>query len=755
MVIYRLVSKVTAEKLSVSFMIWFLLTVSLLQITVSYSDDTVTLNSIEKVFQDGLFTLKLNFNRPPTYSAYWVNDNQYLFFDLIGSNILCINRLKIDIDLPGVEYAEVEFYPGYEPTADKPGKVDGIRLAISKASKYDVSLSRKSIDIKFPFIKEASVGKGREAFVDKDVDKEVDIPKIFSFMPNKRIGPKNEREWQEAIWGWRPWLEIGVENYRELKVAQSQYELAQLKLSEAKRQLFPNAIIRVTDTSGATVGDVDIFSKSYELELEQPISYGGELRYKIEQAEINRELSLYEHKRLYSDYSLELKRSYYSVVLNRMNWDTFNKLIKEANKIFALGEVLYQQQLITELEYGQLQSSYHQVKFFFISAQKELSLAELSFRQILNMPEDEEINFVNWLPFERVNVDMDKALEIAKIKRPELRIRQLVSHFNNLNEQIAKAKNRCRISLTSKVGQMAEGYESEDKVFRDSWYVGLKVTKPIGTSTLSSSVTKQSRPAGGFSLEETTESFTRSTELSLVDRLGSIADIKTAQTEHLKALNEELESEETIVAEVSKSYANYISSLFQIETSLRKLDFLNKRLKVTEGKMKIEEADITALMQSYLDYANEKVNYNRALIGYYMALSGLSKACGVESFLSLTTDRPVITAWEKFGEHPSANISYTPFLLPDFKKESREATLTGIEGRIIGVNNQHEMAILNIGNAKGLTPSSKVVVYRNGREYALLIPARIEGEMSACYLEKGIGDNFKGLRIGDNVEIMQ
>ena len=672
MVIYKLVSKVAARKLSISFMIWLLLTVSLLQITVSYSDDTVSLNSIEKVFQDGVFTLKFNFNQSPTYFAYWIKDNQYLFFDLIGSNILCMHKLKTDIDLPGLEYVEVEFYPGYEPTADKPGKVDGIKFAMSKTSKYDVLLNKKSIDIKFPSI--------REAFVDKVVDKAADLPKAFSFMPNKRIGPKNEQEWQEAIWGWRPWLEIGAENYRDLKVAQSQYELAQLKQREAKRQLFPNAIIRVIDTIGTSVEDVGIFSKSYELELEQPISYGGELRYKIEQAEINKELSLYEHKRLYADYALELKRSYYNVVLNRMNWDTFNKLLEEANKIIALGEVLYQQHLITELEYKQLTSSYHQVKFFFISAQKELSLAELSFRQVLNIPEDEEINFVNWLPFERVNIDMDKALEIAKTRRSELRIRQLVSHFNNLNQQIAKAKNRCRVSFTGKIGQMAEGYETEDEVFRDSWYVGLKVTKPIGTSTLSSSVTKQSRPAGGFSLSETTESLTRSTEFSLVDRLSSIADISTAQIEHLKSLNEELESEETIVAEVGKSYANYISSLFQIETSLNKLDFLNKRLKVTEGKMKIEEADITALMQSYLDYANEKVNYNRALIGYYMALSGLSKACEVESFLSLTTSRPVIAAWEDFGENSPTSASYTPFLLPDFKKERKEAALTGIEG---------------------------------------------------------------------------
>ncbi len=747
MVIPNIVLKSITRRPSVLFMIWLLLAVSCLQITVSYADDTVILNGIDKVFQDNLFTLKFDFNQAPTYSVYWVNNGKYLFFDLIGSNILCMNKLKININLPGIEYAEVEFYPGYEPLSDKPGKVDGIKIAMEKDSKYDVLIQQKSIDIRFLSLRGLSV--------DKDVDNFSQLPKSFSFTPDKRVGPKNTEEWQEAVWGWRPWLEMGIENYRSLKVAKSQYELAQLKLREAQRQLFPNAIIRMVNTDGATVGDVDIFSKSYELELEQPISYGGELRYKIEQAQINKELSLYEYRRLYQDYSLELKRSYYNIILSRMNWDTFNKLLEEANKILALGELLYQQHLITELEYRQLKSSYQQVKFFFVSAQKELSLAELTFRQNLNVAEDEDVQIVNWLPFEKVNIDLDKVVEIAKVKRPELRIRQLVSHFNSLQEQIAKAQNRFRVSLTGKVGKMAEGYEEEDEVYRDSWYVGLKVTKPLGASTWNSSVTKQSRPVGDFSLEDTTESFTRSMELSLLDRLGNISDIETAKVEYLKAINEELETEETIVSEVDKSYAQYVTSLFQIETSLNKLEFLSRRLKITEGKMKIEEADIASLMQAYLDYSNEKVNYNRALIGYYIALSGLSKSCGVESFLSLSSDKPVITAWESFSEHPSDSVGYTPFLLPDFKKEHKDSILTGIEGRIIGVNNQYGMAILNIGNIKGLTETSKVVVYRDGREYALLIPASIERDTSACYLEKGVGDNFKGLRIGDNVEIMQ
>ena len=283
MVMYEFVSKAMLKKISVSLMIWLFLTVSLIQTSILYADDTVTLNSIEKVFQNGLFTLKFNFNQSPTYSVYWINDNQYLFFDFIGSNILSISKLRIDINLPGIQYAEVEFYPGYEPIAGKPGKVDGVKLEIDKSSKYEIILNKNSIDVKFLSIK--------EVFVDKAVDNSLNLPSVFNFTPDKRIGPQNEQEWQEAIWGWRPWLEVGVENYRELKVAQSQYSLAQLKLRESKRQLFPNAVIRATDTSGMTVGDVNIFSKSYELELEQPISYGGELRYKIEQAEINKELS--------------------------------------------------------------------------------------------------------------------------------------------------------------------------------------------------------------------------------------------------------------------------------------------------------------------------------------------------------------------------------------------------------------------------------------------------------------------------------
>ena len=130
---------------------------------------------------------------------------------------------------------------------------------------------------------------------------------------------------------------------------------------------------------------------------------------------------------------------------------------------------------------------------------------------------------------------------------------QYKTYFNNLNEQIAKAKNRFRISLTGKIGKMAEDYSSEPEVFRDSWYVGLKVSKPLGSSTLNTSVTKQNRPVGNFSLEESTDTFTKSVEFSLVDRLGAISDEKAARVELLKAINEELETEETITAEVEKA----------------------------------------------------------------------------------------------------------------------------------------------------------------------------------------------------------
>jgi len=206
---------------------------------------------------------------------------------------------------------------------------------------------------------------------------------------------------------------------------------------------------------------------------------------------------------------------------------------------------------------------------------------------------------------------------------------------------------------------------------------------------------------------------------------------------------------------VEKAYANYITSLFQIETSLKKLEFQAQRIKVAEGRMKVQEGSITELLQAYLEYANEKVNYNRALIGYYIALSSLSRATGVEDYLAIATEKPVITAWEQFSQNPPTEVSYTPFKLPKFHKEKRQAIPTGIAGRIIGVNNKYGMAILNLGSKNGLTLDSKVVVYREGREYAWLVPVKIAEATSACYLSKKMGEKFKGLKIGDKVEIVK
>ena len=746
---FKTINKNIKKLSTISSMIWLVLTVSFFLPQPSHADDTVILKDVQRGFLDKKFAITISFNKSPLYYVYWIEENKTLFIDLIGSNLLCMEQSKLELNAFGLQFVKVKFYPGYEPGENKAGKVDGIVIKAERTFKYNIVSDVNKIQILFPAIKEAVLDKNKGAV------EQVELPKSFSFTPEQRIGPQNEDEWRQAILGWQKWLEIGVENYRSLQIAAKQYELAQMKLREAKRQLFPTAVIRLVDTTGETTGKVGIISKLAEIEFEQPLSYGGELRYKLEQARINMELALMEHQQLSSDYALELKRNFYNVILNRMNWDTFNKLLSQANKLLALGKLMYQQSLITEVEYKQLTSSYQQIKFLFISTQKELSLAELAFRQTLNLPKDQDIALVNWLPFEKVNIDLDASLKLAKIQRPELKIRQLITQFNNLNEQIAKSKDRFHVSLTGKVGKMAEDYTSEPEVFRDSWYVGLKVSRPWGSNSLDTSIVQQNRPVGMFSTEDTTKSFTRSLELSLLDRLGTASDEKAAHVEFLKAVNEEMETEETITAEAEKAYANYISSLFQIETSLKKLDFQSRRLKVTEGKMKVEEANITELLQSYLDYANEEINYNRALLGYYIALASMSKACGVESYLSLTTEKPVIAAWEKFSSYPLTNVGYTPFKLPDFEKEKPQAVLSGIQGRIIGVNNKYGMAILNIGEGAGLKSGSKVMVYRNGREYALLVPATIENNTTACYLEKGIDNDFKGLRIGDNVEILQ
>jgi hypothetical protein len=318
-----------------------------------------------------------------------------------------------------------------------------------------------------------------------------------------------------------------------------------------------------------------------------------------------------------------------------------------------------------------------------------------------------------------------------------------------LNEEIAKSKGRFRISLTGKIGKMAEDYATEPVIYRDSWYVGIKVSKPLGSNTITTSLTKQSTPVGAFRLGEETETFTKSLEISLVDRLSAISDEKAAHVEFLKAINEELETEETVISEVEKAYANYITALFQIENSLKRMQYQEKRIKVVEGRMKVEEATISELLQAYLDYTNERINYNRALIGYYIALASLSRACGVESYLSLATDKPVITAWEKFSEGPPTRVSYTPFKLPEFKKTKQ----SGIKGKIIGVDNEYGMAVLNIGYKQGLALDDKVIVYRGEEEYALLIPVKIEETASVCYLGEKLTERFRGLQIGDKVEI--
>lgn len=711
-------------------------------------NDTVMIQKIDHQIEDNILKIKIYLSQPVTYLTYWIKRGRKLAIDLIGSNIIAQDKLEHKVNIEGIDKVYLKFYPGYEAKVNKSGKVDTIIVEMERENYYEVNLKSGYLEVLFPYL-EITTKKVRQ--VERD---EFTIPQRFSFSPEKLKGPVDKETLEKALLGWRPLLEIGAENYRPLEVAREQMELAQLKLREARRQLFPTAVIRWTNTTGTTVEDVGIFSKSYELEMEQPLTYGGELRFKIQQAKINLELARSEFERLYSDFALEVKRNYYNVILNRMNWDVFNQLLREAKKYLVLADVLLKKNLITELEYQQVESLNQQIKFLFISSQKELSLAELTLRQTLNLPPDEKLEIVNWLPFQKVNIDLNECLRLALKNRVELKITDLVTQFNALNEQIAKAKNRLRISLTGKAGRMAEDYETEPVVYRDSWYVGLKLSKPLGASTLNTSVIKQEIPLGTFRAGETSKTTTTALELNVLDRLAILSEEKAAQVELLKAVNESAETEDTVIADVERAYANYISSLFQIETSLKRMKFLKNRIRVTDARYKAGEAGLPELLQVRYDLANENITYNRALIGYYIALSSLSKACGVYSYLELATEKPVITAWEKFSQNPPLNLTYMPYQPQIFEKERTiKKTIATIEGQIIGVNNDYGIAIVNIGAQHGLSEVDEIKVLRNKKEIAILVPTKIESNITACRITSN--KNFKriGLMIGDKVEV--
>ena len=130
-------------------------------------------------------------------------------------------------------------------------------------------------------------------------------------------------------------IELAVKNNQPTQIARQEIELAQMKVREANRNLFPALKIEGYNSEGE-VFNVEYEEREVKLQLDQPVYYGGRLRDTLEQSKVNLEITKRNYDRLRIDVSHKAEVAYYNLVASRMNLKFKKKFARKQRKCWTL-----------------------------------------------------------------------------------------------------------------------------------------------------------------------------------------------------------------------------------------------------------------------------------------------------------------------------------------------------------------------------------------------------------------------------------
>jgi len=421
-------------------------------------------------------------------------------------------------------------------------------------------------------------------------------------------------------------MNIAVQNNQPTKIAQEEIALAKIKVIEAQRGVLPT--VKLTDyyTEGTTVAEAKYAETEMKAEIEQPLYYSGRLRDTIRQSKANLEITKKNYDRLELDVVQKAETAYYNLVSAKMHLREKRVIRAEAAGMLEKIEKLSKSGMVIQLEAISARSWYKQVELQIKSIEQELFMAELTFKQVMNVKETPQVR-AGLLGVRKLDLDFQQCLEVALKYRPEIYLSEMLIRFNRYGKKIEDEKGSFKTDLVGSYGIYSGHFVTEPWKESRNWYLGFKVTKPWGPSTSNAAVTSE-KVEPRFGQTSPTSSTTYSGELNLLDNMKSLSEKKKSGVDLMRSISDLDETLKTIHFEVQDAFLKYEKAILQLNTAEGEMQFRKTQAEITKTRSMVGEAEFSGAIESLYSYSEAHTRYIQALANYYLSLANLKKACG-------------------------------------------------------------------------------------------------------------------------------
>lgn len=467
----------------------------------------------------------------------------------------------------------------------------------------------------------------------------VEVPELdFRFDTAQYVGAANLAQNPRT----RDFVEIALANSRLLAVARDEVDLAETRVFEAKRSLWPSVTARASATRGEEVNpfpsenfegfEATTFKRDeYGVQINQPIYQSGRLWNAYRQSKLNRLMALENVRKQAQDLAFEVKKALFTLQKNQTIRRIRQELVAQGEALKEMVANKFRLELTSQSEVLNVTAQADQASYQLVSDEQDVTLARLVLISLLNQNDPVPDPVPGELSAARLSFNVESIISWAKDHRPDVRIARLNAELARYNWLAARADGRIKLDASGFYGRAGAAFaeEEDDYELREAWNVGLRVSRVFWGNTLRGNFTKENA-APDLGQSFITESEQKSVELSLLDALPGRSDARQAELQYERAKAELVEASRKAEFEVRETYYNLEKSARQLDAVREDLNFRKKDLEITREKVKLGLAETSQLMAAEVAYAESKVTEQQALSAYNVALADMDRVAGAE-----------------------------------------------------------------------------------------------------------------------------
>jgi len=431
-------------------------------------------------------------------------------------------------------------------------------------------------------------------------------------------------------------IQIALNNHLPLRIAEKQLKLAKFKLLEAERKLGPSVTVKMENSSGTVYGR-HYTGQKILAEGKQPVFYGGELVFSIEQAKTNVKIVRNDYDRIKNELILQVEKAYYSMDKANKALRIQKDLQKRILELYEMARSGYEANAIAHIEFLEINSQRNQADYQVLSATEDRSIANLLLQQAMNI--SEEVKIAGTGEPKTIELDLKNCFDLAYLNRPELKISRLSMEYFDYEKKIMQARATFpRVDFLGMYGNMVEDFVRGDtpdnrdrRGLGPEYYVGMKASWPFWGNTVGYSLTKETwQPV--VSAYQGTVSNTGIITFDILDKMEDLSGLKEADLEFMRALDEINKKEQEITLEVKETFFKYKKALVLMGVARSKVEFQGKQVEIMEIKRQLGEAEYSDVAEEIIKLTEERFSLVQAIADYFIAIASLNKAVGLENY---------------------------------------------------------------------------------------------------------------------------